>query len=86
MGLMSPAEHQCGVALSCHVSHRNSHSQACSVVAARPLDIPQNSNGALWEGDSRVLGRDSLGKEADPAKEHGEFVMIFQNLTLFSIF
>lgn len=55
-------------------------------VTARPLDIPQNSNGALWEEDSSVLGRDNLGKEADPAKERGEFVIIFQNLTLFSVF
>lgn len=71
MGLMSPAKHQCGVGLSCHVSHRNSHSQACCIVtvAARPLAIPQNSHEVLWEGDSSILGRDNLGKEADPAKK-----------------
>lgn len=79
MGLMSPAKCQCGVGLSCHVPHRHSPSQACcpGTVAARSLDIPQNSNGALWEGDSSVSGKDDLGKEADPAKKHGEFVFFF---------
>lgn len=87
-GLMSLAKPQRGVGQSCSVSHRNSHSQACCVgtAVAGPLDIPQNPNEALWEGNGSVLGRDNLCKEADPAKKSGEVFKAFPNLRLFSVF
>lgn len=88
MGLMSPAKHQWGVGLSCQVSHRNSHSQACCTVtvASRLLDIPQNSHGALWEGDSSVSGGDNLGKEADPAKKKKKSAKLFAISDTFQFF
>lgn len=87
-GLMSPVKPQRGVGQRRSMSRRNSHSQACSVgtVLARALNIPQNPNGALWEGDSSILGRDNLHKEADPAKKSGEVLKAFPSLKLFSVF
>lgn len=97
MGLMSPAKRQCGVGLSCHAPHRHSPSQACcpGTVAARSLDIPQNSNGAVWEWDSSVSGKDTvvvyqvkttLVRKPIQQTNMENLSFFFQNLTLFSAF
>lgn len=53
---------------------------------ARPLNISQNPPRDLWGGDSSVLGRDNLHKEAEPAKKSEEVSKVLPNLRLTSVF